>query len=111
MCILCVQITISIVCNHPDEGSVGTVVKSISTLTARWFNLGLALGVSYDTLKQIESNYQRDMSRCQTEMIAVWLQDTSQPSWRILTYALRCPSVSGFNLATKIAKEHPSHAV
>ena len=98
-----------IVCNPPDEGSLIAIVNSISTLTTKWFNLGLALGLSYDTLKQIELEHPRDLSRCSTEMVVVWLHNTPQPNWQALTYALRLPSVSGFNLATKIATEHPSH--
>ena len=94
-------------CDLPGEKYVGTIVDSISTLTAKWFSLGLALGLSYGTLKKIECDYQRDSSRCLAEVVAAWLQNTSQASWRGLAFALRLPSVSGFKVASNIAEEHP----
>ena len=55
LCIVC--ITISIVSNPSAEDSLRTILDSISTLTSEWFKLGVALGLSYSTLKTIESNY------------------------------------------------------
>ena len=86
-------------------------MDSISTLTAEWFKLGVALGLSYDTLKTIESNHRGDAHRCQTEMVIAWLQlkDNSQPSWQSLASALSSPSVGRVEIATMITEEHPSH--
>ena len=109
LCIVC--ITISIVSNPSAKESLRTILESISTLTAEWFNLGVALGLSYDTLKTIESNYPRDARRCQTEMVIAWLQmkDNSQPSWQSLASALSSPSVGRIEIATLIAAEHLPH--
>ena len=103
-------ITISIVSNPSAEDSLRTILDSISTLTAEWFKLGVALGLSYGTLRTIESNY-RDAHRCQTEMVIAWLQmkDNSQPSWQSLASALSSPSVSRIEIATMVAAEHVSH--
>ena len=94
-----------------DKHSLKTILDSISTLTAEWFNLGVALGLSYDTLRHIESNYQGHAHRCQTEMVIVWLQKTDNVhrSWRSLVSALSSPSVGRNDIATMIAIEHPSH--
>ena len=102
-----VSITIS---NPSVEASLRTILDSISTLTADWFNLGVALGLSYDTLKIIESNY-RDACRCQTEMVMAWLQmkDNSQPSWQALASALSSPFINRIEIATMIASDHPAH--
>ena len=102
-----VSITIS---NPSVKESLRTILDSISTLTAGWFNLGVALGLSYDTLKIIESNY-RDTCRCQTEMVMAWLQmkDNSQPSWQALASALSSPSINRIEIANMIASEHPAH--
>ena len=107
-CVLC--ITISIVSNPSDERSLRTILDSISTLTAKWFNLGIALGLSYDTLETIESDYPRNAHRCLTEMVLAWLQmkDNSQPSWQSLTSALRSPLVDRKEIAVMIAAEHHS---
>ena len=108
LCIVC--ITITIVSNPSAKDSLKTVLDSISTLTAGWFNLGVALGLSYDTLREIETNY-REARRCQTEMAIAWLQmkDNSQPSWQSLVSALSSPSLGRVEIATMIAAEHRTH--
>ena len=108
MCyVLC--ITISIISNPSDEGSLRTILESISTLTAEWFKLGVVLGLSYDTLKIIEHNY-RDAHRCQMEMVIAWLRtkDNSHPSWQSLASALGSPLVNRKEIAVMIAADHPS---
>ena len=102
-------ITISIVSNHSDTRSWRTILDSISTLTADWFNLGIALGLFSDTLREIESNHRGEARSCLTEMVIVWLQmkDNSQPSWQSLASALSSPSVNRIEIATMIATEHP----
>ena len=102
-------ITIYIVSNHSDTRSLRTILDSISTLTADWFNLGIALGLFFDTLREIESNHRGEARRCLTEMVIAWLQmkDNSQPSWQSLASALSSPSVNRIEIATMIAAEHP----
>ena len=113
-----VSITISMLCivsitisNPSVKDSLRTILDSISTLTAGWFNLGVALGLSYDTLKIIESNYRGDACRCLTEMVMAWLQmkDNPQPSWQSLASALSSPSINKIEIANMIASEHPAH--
>ena len=82
-------------------------MEIVHGLTAKWFNLGLVLGLSSDTLVQIEYNYPRDPFRCLTEVIKAWLRSNPQSSWQGLASALRSPLVDRFNLATEIAKKHP----
>ena len=84
-------------------------MDSISTLAADWFKLGVALELSYSTLKTIECNYPRDTHRCLTEMVIAWLQmkDSAQPSWQSLASALSSPSVNRIEIATMIATDHP----
>ena len=104
-------ITITFIVSNPsDEHSLGTILDSISTLTADWFNLGVALGLSYGTLKEIESNYSNNARRCLTEMVIAWLQmkDNTQPSWQSLVSALSSPSMNRTEVANRIAKKHPS---
>ena len=86
-----------------------TIVDTVHTLTAKWFNFGLALGLSFNALDQIESNHPKDSLRCLTEVIKTWLRNNPQSSWQELASALSSPSVNEFALAAKIAKDHPSH--
>ena len=98
------------VSNPSDERSLRTILDSISTLTAKWFDLGIALGLSYDTLETIESDHLRNTHRCLTEMVLAWLRmkDNSQPSWQSLTSALGSPFVDRKEIAVMIAAEHRS---
>ena len=107
-CVLC--ITTFIVSDPSDKHSLRTILDSISTLTTKWFNLGVALGLSYDTLKTIESDHPKDTHRCLTETMIAWLQmkDNSQPSWQSLASALGSPSVDRKEIAVMIAADHPS---
>ena len=86
-----------------------TIVEDIHVIAAQWFNLGLALRLSYSKLRQIESNFPRDSLRCLTEMVEMWLQSSSHPSWQGLVFALRSPSVNRIDIANRIARDHPSH--
>ena len=100
--------TVSIVSNSSDECSLRTILDSISTLTAEWFNLGVALGLSYGTLREIDSNHRGEARRCLTEMVIAWLRkkDNSQPSWWSLVSALSSPSVGRVEIATMIAAKY-----
>ena len=100
-------IKIPIVSNPPDTRSLRIVLNGISTIAADWFNLGLALGLSYDTLKTIECNYPKNAQRCQIETITTWLQSSSQPSWQRLASALSSPLVNKIEIATMIAAQYP----
>ena len=100
-------IKILIFSNPPDKHSLRVVLNSISTLAAKWFNLGLALGLSRDTLDIIDYNHPRDANRCQTEMITAWLRSSSQPTWQGLASAVSSPLVNRSEIATMIAVEHP----
>ena len=93
--------------NPPDQCSLNTIVGSVSTQAAKWFNLGLALELHYGKLTEIESNHPKDALRCLTEMVNAWLQSSSNPSWKRLVSALT--SLDRVDIATMIATEHPSH--
>ena len=100
------SVTIYNVSNSSDEHSLKDILDSISTVAADWFNLGVALGLPYHTLKRIESDYPRDAPRCLTEMIIAWLQKSSQPTWQGLVLALMSPLVNRGDIANTIATKH-----
>ena len=101
--------TISTVSNSSDKHSLMTILESISTLTAEWFNLGIALGLFPDTLREIDPNHRVEARTCLTEMVIAWLcmKDNSQPSWRSLVSALSSPAMNRIEIAAMIAAEHP----
>ena len=77
-----------------------------------WFELGLALGLYYGTLKFIQSEHSND-DKCLTETLAAWLKQKDRvpeqgvPSWNSLTRALAHPLVIQQGLAWEIAMKHP----
>lgn len=93
-----------------EQNSLERILHSVSTTASQWFHLGVALGLSYGTLKAIESNHQGDAHRCLTEMVVAWLQmkDSLHPSWRRLASALNSPVVNRIDIANTIAARHPS---
>ena len=105
--------TLYFVYNLSEQCSLKAALDSISTLTPEWFNLGVALGLSPDTLREIEYNHRGDARRCLTEMVIAWLQmkDNSQPSWQSLASALCSPLLNRIEIATMIAAEHPLQTV
>ena len=40
----------------------------------KWMEFGLECGLYYNTLRELEANYPRDVSRCFTECVARWLR-------------------------------------
>ena len=75
----------------------------------RWFELGLALRLSKDTLDTIEANYPRDVGRCLIECLSKWLERADAvdskggATWDSLSDALR--SVGENAVADKLDKE------
>ena len=76
-----------------------------------WFELGLALGLYYGTLKFIQSESLND-DKCLTDTLAAWLKQKDRvpeqgvPSWKSLVRALAHPLVSQQGLAQEIATKH-----
>ena len=82
------------------------VSEEISTVY-EWLYLGLALGLSYDTLRTIEIECHQDISHCRTEMLKAWLKGMGgESSWRQLARALDSPLIRRPEIATMIATEH-----
>ena len=50
------------------------LLKKCGFSETRWFELGLALGLSKTTLDAIEANYPRDVHRCLIECLSKWLK-------------------------------------
>ena len=62
---------------------------------ARWFPLGLALGLFKTTLDSIESQHRKDISRCLMECLSSWLNKVDKvaekggTTWDTLAIALK----------------------
>ena len=73
----------------------------------RWYNLGLQLGVSVDTLDVIKYNHHTNCDQCFTDMIKEWLRASDlQRTWEALAKALESPQVGHGNLAEQIRSQN-----
>ena len=106
---------INVICFQSAEDSSLIDVKSVLLAGGRhltWFELGLALGLYYGTLKVIQSEYFND-DQYLTGTLAAWLKQKDRvpkqgvPSWNSLVRALAHPLVSQQGLAWEIAMKHP----
>ncbi|XP_019862252.1 PREDICTED: uncharacterized protein LOC109590819 [Amphimedon queenslandica] len=67
---------------------VKQLLKDRQFQTIEWFDLGLSLGLSYNDLKTIETNYPRDAERCLRECLALWLKNDVEATWNKLDVAI-----------------------
>ena len=56
---------------------------------AKWYQLGMQLGIPPATLSTIENDHSRDAQRCMTEVINCWLRNTPECSWAKLAEAVK----------------------
>ncbi len=68
----------------------------------KWYNIGLGLSVSVNTLDSIKGSSNDDGDRLR-EMYKPWLKGVNPlPTWRALIVALRSPSVGEGKLAGEV---------
>ena len=70
---------------------------------AKWYQLGVQLGVTPDTLSTIECNHPRDVQRCKSEVLLWWLKNAEVISWDNLAQALE--GIEYGDLADKLRKK------
>ena len=63
------------------------VMKELNDVRAKWYNIGVHLGVSVGTLKAIKEQYLNDPSDCLRETLTAWLK-SSTPMWSNIVDAL-----------------------
>ena len=96
----------------PLPAAIRDLHKVIMFLTGlvKWQRLGLALGLFYPTLEEIENDCRDNTDKCKTKMLAVWLNqrdDVPQmgvPSWLVLQVALQ--EIGEKKLADSIVSNH-----
>ena len=72
----------------------------------QWYNLGLGLHITPDTLDAIELANGKDPDRCFRAMLTKWLREHKQPTWSALAEALESPSVGLGHLAQEILEQN-----
>ena len=68
----------------------------------QWYNLGLGLDITPDSLDSIEQANAGNPDRCFRAMLTKWLREHQRPTWSALAEALRSRSVGLSHLAEEI---------
>ena len=80
------------------------VYERLVGVSSKWNDLGGALGLDYDTLSTIRTDFSNAQD-CLREMLAKRLQLGNPLTWRELCKGLRNPTVRRDDVATKIENE------
>ena len=86
---------------------LATVQRAVWDGRAKWYNIGLELGLKPGTLDAIEKKNFHDTDDCFRATLHAWLSSEDLcPSWRHLADALRAPPVGMWHLAEEISNSH-----
>ena len=89
---------------------LASVLRAVWEGRAKWYNIGLELGLTAGTLDAIKLANQDDPDRCIRETLKNWLgRDDLHPSWSSLARALRSPPVGLGQLAEELLNYDPSN--
>ena len=82
-----------------------TVLTATWEARAKWYNCGLAFGLTAGTLDALSKSYRGDCDECYTETLKKWLKGTGlQPTLHALSNALENRSVGHVELVERIRK-------
>ena len=83
--------------------NLGDVLEVVWEARAKWYNIGLKLGISVGTLDSISKANNQNPDDCLTAMIKDWLKNGKpKPSWAQLAKALKSPMVGYAQLAEEL---------
>ena len=106
----------AILCNLLLQGAILTeddlvlVQNAVWKGRAKWYNIGLQLGLIAGTLDAIRQTNNNDAGDCLTTVLKEWLRRSElQPSWSRLAVSLRALSVGLGYLAEQLPNTHPSN--
>ena len=81
-----------------------TVLNLTWDARSKWYNIGLKLGISVDTLDAVKIYHREDCDECYTEVLKRWLRNDLSPTWSALADALRPPIVGMSHIADLLKK-------
>ena len=90
-------------CLGPND--LRNVQRILWEARTQWYNLGLELDITPDSLDSIELANSGKPDRCFRAMLTKWLREHQRPTWSALAEALRSPSVGLSHLAEGIQKQ------
>ena len=86
-----------------SKADLPNILSQLHGVRRKWYEIGLELKVSRSDLDTIKSQFTspRDALR---DVVASWLDKNPQPTWKVLTCALR--SVGEFELTTRLDRRY-----
>ena len=91
-------------CLSPNDLQI--VQNSVWEARVQWYNLGLGLHITPDSLDAIKLDNAHKTEDCFRAMLTQWLREHREPTWRALGEALRSPSVGLGHLAEQIPEQN-----
>ena len=85
-----------------DERDLTNIYIELQCASAKWFSLGLQLGLPPNNLDEIRLDRLEHPERCLLAVIHTWLKRCAKPTWRDLADALESPTVGYTALARKL---------
>ena len=92
--------------NNLEEKDFRLVLSMVWEARSRWYNIGLELGISVETLDCIRQNDRDDAEKCFIDMIKRWLQsdEVEDKSFKAMSTALKSPLVGREQVAEELEK-------
>ena len=82
------------------------LLEELVDMHVRWYNFGLQLGVRHETLHATEMSQFSDSRDQLLEMLKVWLTTSDNTSWKVLSDALRSPTMGQSQLAGSLERKY-----
>ena len=87
--------------NYLGPNDLRIVQRILWEARTQWYNLGLELDITPDSLDSIQLANQNP-DRCFRAMLTKWLREHQRPTWSALAEAVRSPVVGLGHLAEEI---------
>ena len=94
-----------------SEKDLLNVMEELADVKAKWYNIGLGLGLSYVTLDGIKADHS-NISDCLREALKTWLKThLPPPTWSKVVEALRTKIVGEAKLAAHLEQKYKTLAL
>ena len=94
------------------EDDLRQVYREVSSLKAKYYELGIALGLPAGELDAVKSAYHHNIDHALSEVLLLWLREKSAtsktlpPTWQSLVRAVDSPTCGNHMLAMTISSRH-----
>ena len=90
-----------------SEKDLLNVMEELADVRAKWYNIGLGLGLSVGTLDGIKADHSNTLD-CLREALKTWLKTLPPPTWSKDVKALKTHTVAEASLAAQLEHKYCS---